>query len=45
LHDKLNAILRVLKARDDHQQEIFDEHEDRLSDLETWRRATRDIPG
>ena len=37
LHDKLNAILRALKAWDDHQQQIIDEHEERLRELETWR--------
>lgn len=42
LHDKLNALLRTLKAKDDNQQEILDEHEERLRDLETWRRTTRD---
>lgn len=40
LHDKLNAILRTLNAKDDNQQEVLDEHEERLRDLETWRRTT-----
>ena len=35
LHDKLNAILRALTTRDDHQQHIIEEHEKRLRDLET----------
>ena len=43
LHDKLNAILRTLKSKDDNQQEVLDEHEERLRDLATWRRSTRDI--
>jgi hypothetical protein len=42
MHDKLNAILRALNTRDDHQQQIVDEHEERLRDLEAWRRTTRD---
>ena len=42
MHDTLNAILQVLTTRDDHQQEILNEHEDRLRDLETWRRRTHD---
>ena len=45
LHDKLNAILQALTTREDHQQKILHEQEDRLGDLETCRRATRDIPG
>jgi chromosome segregation ATPase len=45
LHDKLNAILRALNTKDDHQQQAIDEHEERLRDLETWRRTPRDIVG
>ena len=40
MHDKLNAILQVLTTRDSHQQKILNEHEDRLRDLETWRRTS-----
>ena len=39
LHDKLNAILQALNARDDHQQKILNEHEDRLKDLEAGGNA------
>ncbi len=35
MNDKLSAILQTLKARDDHQQQILDNHEGRLRDLET----------
>ena len=41
MHDKLSAMIRVLKSRDDHQQQIIDEHEERLRELETWQRTTR----
>jgi hypothetical protein len=43
LHDKLNAILQILDRKSDHHFEILHEHEERLSDLETWRRTTRDV--
>jgi hypothetical protein len=44
LHDKLNAILQILDKKSDHHFKILNEHEERLGDLETWRRTTRDIP-
>ena len=43
LHDKMNAILQILDKKSDHHFKILHEHEERLSDLETWRRTTRDI--
>ena len=43
MNDKLNAILFALRAKDDHQQEILNEHEERLKDLEAWRRTPQDI--
>ena len=45
MHDKLNAILQILDRKSDHHFKILHEHEERLSDLETWRRTTRDILG
>ena len=45
LHDKLNAILQVLDRKSDHHFNILHEHEERLSDLEAWRRIRQDIPG
>jgi chromosome segregation ATPase len=42
VHDKLNAILRALQATDDYQQQILDEHENRLRDLEASRPARPD---
>jgi hypothetical protein len=39
LHDKLNGILRALNTKDDHQQDIVNEHEERLRELEAWRRT------
>ena len=39
MNDKLSAILSSLRTKDDHQQEILNEHEERLKDLEAWRRA------
>ena len=43
--DKLNAILQIIDKKSDHHFKILNEHEERLSDLETWRRTTRNIPG
>lgn len=43
MNDKLSAILQTLKTTDDHQQQILDEHDERLRDLETWRRTTPHI--
>lgn len=43
LHDKLNAILLILDKKSDHYFKILHEHDERLSDLETWRRTARDI--
>ena len=45
LHDKMNAILRALTNRDDHQQKVLNEHEERLRDLERGQRARNNIPG
>lgn len=39
LHDKLNAILRALRTKDDHLQQVVDVHEERLKELEAWRRT------
>ncbi len=42
MHDKLNAILRILDEKHTHHHKIVTNHEDRLQDLETWRRAKQD---
>jgi len=42
MHDKLNAILRILDDKYQHHHKILGNHEDRLTDLETWRRAPQD---
>lgn len=39
MNDKLNAILSSLRAKDDNQQQILDEHDERLKDLEAGRRT------
>ena len=39
MNDKLNAILSALRAKDDNQQQILDEHDERLKDLEAGRRT------
>jgi len=39
LHDKMNSILRALTNQDHHQQDLLNEHEERLRDLERWQRA------
>jgi len=43
--DKLTAVLQNLDNKSDHHFKILNEHDERLSDLETWRRTTRNIPG
>ena len=43
--DKLSAVLQNLDNKSDHHFKILNEHEERLGDLETWRRTTRNIPG
>jgi DNA anti-recombination protein RmuC len=45
LHEKLNAILRIVDDKYKHHGKIVHNHEDRLQDLESWRRTTRDIVG
>jgi hypothetical protein len=45
MNDKLSAILRILDQKSDHHFKILNEHEERLSDLETWRRSTGSIRG
>ena len=40
LHDKLNAIVHILDNKNQHHFKIIDEHDERLNDLETWRRAS-----
>lgn len=42
MSDKLSAILRILKKDYDHHDQIVNEHENRLNDLETWRRTSQD---
>ena len=41
--EKLDAIFLSLKRMDDHHQQILTEHDNRLTDLETWRRTSQDI--
>ena len=45
MHDKMNAILRVLDDKYEHHRTVLNTHEDRLQDLEDWRRTTRHTPG
>ena len=42
MNDKLSAILRILDEKYTHHHKIVTNHEDRLQDLETWRRAKKD---
>ncbi len=42
MNDKLSAILRILDEKYTHHHKIVTNHEDRLQDLETWRRAKQD---
>ena len=42
MHDKLNAILRILDDKYKPHHKILGNHEARLTDLETWRRASQD---
>ena len=43
--DKLTAVLQNLDNKSDHHFKILNEHDERISDLETWRRTTRNIAG
>jgi hypothetical protein len=43
--DKLGAILHSLDNKSDHHFNILNEHDERLSDLESWRRTGRNIAG
>jgi len=43
--DKLGAVLQSLDKKSDHHFNILNEHDERLSDLESWRRTTRNIAG
>ena len=38
LHNKLNSMFRRLDHKFDHHQTIVDVYEDRLQELEAWRR-------
>jgi hypothetical protein len=43
--DKLDSIANRLDGKTDGHFKILGEHEDRIQDLETWRRAKEDPPG
>jgi hypothetical protein len=45
LGDKLNEILTSLKRRYEHHDYVVDEHDRRITDLETWRLTTPDVAG
>ena len=43
LHEKLNAILRIVDDKYKHHGKILSNHEGRLTDLESRRRTNQDI--
>lgn len=42
LGEKLDEILASLKLKYEHHDYVVDEHDQRIKDLETWRRAKQD---
>ena len=42
MNDKLSEILRILDDKYKHHHKIVTDHEERLQDLEAWRRTKHD---